>query len=87
MADALTPEARFLVENCPEIVNVLAAKLCDRFDLQLLMGSRFNVPGTRLAKLRELPIVGLAEFLERELGDGVPTDFLAWLMEEVEQDE
>lgn len=26
----------------------------------------------------------LADFLEHELGDGVPTDFLQWLSEEVE---
>ena len=83
MADALTSDARFLVENCPEIVNALAVELSDRFDLQVLMGSRFNVPAPRLAKLRTLPIVGLAEFLERELGDGVPADWLAWLTEEV----
>lgn len=26
----------------------------------------------------------LADFLEHELGDGTPTDFLAWLNEEAE---
>ena len=82
MADSLTSDAHFLVDRCPEIVNALAAELRDRFDLELLMGSRFNMPGTRLAKLRALPIVSLAEFLERELGDGVPTDWRHWLLEE-----
>lgn len=83
MADSLTSDARFLVERCPEIVNALAVKLGDRFDIHLLMGSRFNVPGTRLEKLRTLPIVSLAEFLEHELGDGLPVDWFAWLTEEV----
>ena len=83
MADSLTSDARFLVERCPGIVNAMTAELNNLIELQMLAGSRVNVPNTRLGKLRTLPIVSLAEFLELELGDSTPVDWLAWLTEEV----
>ena len=48
----------------------------------LIRSEGFDLPKTRLGMLRELPIVSLAEVLERELGDGIPTDWRAWLLEE-----
>lgn len=38
---------------------------------------------TRRYQMRMLSNADLAAYLERELGDGVPTDWLAWLTEDV----
>lgn len=84
---SLTKEARLLIRYQPEVVSLLAAKVGDAYDLTAMFGSSRDVRDNRLYRLRTLPIVALAEWLEGELGDGVPSDWLAWLMEEVTPDE
>ena len=42
-----------------------------------------KTPETRFELIRTLDTDELAAWLELELGDGVPTDWLAWLTEEV----
>lgn len=39
----------------------------------------------RLDLIRALPMRALAEYLEREIGDSVPVDWLGWLMETIER--
>lgn len=39
----------------------------------------------RLDQIRTLPLSALAKYLEREIGDGVPADWLGWLMEPIER--
>lgn len=79
---ALTDEARRLVECLPSVVNYVAAALGDNLDA--LVGSHLfdlspEVQDTRLYRLRTLPAGALAAWLESELGDSVPCDWLAWL--------
>lgn len=39
----------------------------------------------RLDQIRTLPMRALAEYLEREIGDSVPVDWLGWLTEPIER--
>ena len=44
-----------------------------------------EAPRCRLDLLRTLPAGPLAEYLEREIGDSVPVDWLGWLTEPIER--
>ena len=76
----LTLEAQALIRSCPSAINALAARIGDTWDFAVMFGTSRNFYATRLLRLRILPVASLADFLEFELGGGVPTDFLAWLM-------
>ena len=41
-------------------------------------------PVTRIALMRRMDAEELAAYLELELGDGLPVDWLAWLTEDVQ---
>lgn len=40
-------------------------------------------PRCRLDRIRTLPMRALADYLKREIGDSVPTDWLGWLTEPI----
>lgn len=44
-----------------------------------------EAPRCRLDLIRTMPIRALAEYLEREIGDSVPVDWLGWLTESIER--
>lgn len=79
---ALTDEAQAFVHDMPQVINYFVATLGDKVDTLVLFGSSRDVRDTRLYRLRTLPSGALAEWLESELGDGVPSDWFAWLTEE-----
>ena len=80
----LTPEAQSLVEDASEIVNIFASRLCE--DLEVSDFSDFPPAPvfTRVMLIRAMSVGALANWLQRELGDGVPVDWYEWLTEEAQ---
>lgn len=83
----LTDEARNFIRDFPSVINYFVATLGDKIDTLMLFGSSRDVRDNRLYRLRTLHVGALAAWLELELGDSVPSDWLAWLTEEVETHE
>lgn len=79
----LTPEARSLVHDAPEIVNLLASRLCENLDVSVFSGFAPAPVFTRAWKIRTMSVGALANWLQEELDDGVPVDWYEWLTEEV----
>ena len=44
-----------------------------------------EAPRCRLDRIRTLPMRALSEYLEREIGDSVPVDWLGWLTEPIKR--
>lgn len=62
-----------------------AERICEILDAEDRSCAEQAPVRCRLDQIRTLPMRALAEYLEREIGDSVPVDWLGWLTEPIER--
>lgn len=72
-------------EDIQAMLTANVKRICEILDAEDRSCAEQAPVRCRLDQIRTLPMRALAEYLEREIGDSVPVDWLGWLTEPIER--